>query len=179
MGMYSIYTFFQYFLGDVIKVAHPEQQTGILLVIITLMSIPTSIIAGSLSDRYGRKPLVYLSGGVMAAACTIFIAVGLFPTLTFTFTVAALFGLGYGAYMAVDWALGIDVLPAGDNAAKDMGIWHVSMVLPQMIAPAVSGMILTAFKSSSLLMGYTVIFALAAVWFILGTVFVRQIRGVR
>jgi hypothetical protein len=115
----------------------------------------------------------------MAAACTIFIAVGWFPNLTFTFIVAALFGLGYGAYMAVDWALGIDVLPAGESAAKDMGIWHVSMVLPQMIAPAISGVILNAFKSSSLLTGYTVIFAFAAVWFTLGTVFVRQVRGVR
>ncbi len=201
MGMYSIYTFFQYFLGDVIKVPHPERQTGNLLAIITLTSIPTSIIAGSLSDRYGRKPLVYLSGAIMAAACTIFIAVGRFPSLTFTFTVAALFGLGYGAYMAVDWALGIDVLPAGDDVAKDMGIWHVSMVLPQMIAPAISGLVLTAFKNGTalrlleslgagpgalntvsshpLLTGYTVIFALAALWFILGTVFVRQIRGVR
>jgi hypothetical protein len=27
--------------------------------------------------------------------------------------------------------------------------------------------------------GYTVVFGLAAVWFILGTVFVRQVRGVR
>ena len=115
MGMYSVYTFFQYFLGDVIKVAHPAQQTGILLFIITLMSIPTSIIAGSLSDRCGRKPLVYISAAVMAVASTIIIAVGLFPSLTFTFSVAALFGLGYGAYMAVDWALGIDVLPAGKD----------------------------------------------------------------
>ena len=115
----------------------------------------------------------------MAVACTIFIAVGRFPNLTFMFVVGALFGLGFGAYLAVDWALGIDVLPAGEDAAKDMGIWHVSMVLPQMIAPAISGMILTAFKSSSLLLGYTMIFALAAIWFILGTVFVRQVRGVR
>jgi Na+/melibiose symporter-like transporter len=200
MGMYSVYTFFQYFLGDVIKVPHPEQQTGNLLAIITLTSIPTSIVAGILSDRYGRKPLVYLAGGIMALACTIFIAVGRFPSMTFTLAVAALFGLGYGAYSAVDWALGIDVLPAGEDVAKDMGIWHVSMVLPQMIAPAISGLVLTAFKDGAvsrlltalgagttaldavrthaLLLGYTVIFAIAAAWFILGTVFVRQIRGV-
>jgi MFS family permease len=116
---------------------------------------------------------------VMALASTIFIAVGLFPSLTFTFIVAALFGLGYGAYMAVDWALGIDVLPAGEDAAKDMGIWHVSMVLPQMIAPAVAGLTLNALKGTSLLAGYTVVFGMAAVWFVLGTLFVRQVRGVR
>src|SRR5262249_57239358 len=114
---------------------------------------------------YGRKPLVYLSGGVMALASTIFIAVTLVPSLTFTFSVAVLFGLGYGAYLAVDWALGIDVLPAGEDAAKDMGIWHVSMVLPQMIAPAITGMTLSALKSTSLLLGYTLVFMMMTVWF--------------
>jgi len=60
-----------------------------------------------------------------------------------------------------------------------MGIWHVSLVLPQMIAPALTGIILSAFKQHSLLLGYTVVFSLTAVWFVLGTVFVRQVRGVR
>ena len=32
---------------------------------------------------------------------------------------------------------------------------------------------------ASLQAGYTVVFAMAAFWFILGTVFVRQVRGVR
>jgi hypothetical protein len=60
-----------------------------------------------------------------------------------------------------------------------MGIWHVSLVLPQMLAPAITGLTLTALKPTGLLVGYTVVFVLTAVWFILGTVFVRAIRGVR
>jgi hypothetical protein len=93
--------------------------------------------------------------------------------------IGALFGVGYGAYQAVDWALAIDVLPQGDSAAKDMGIWHVSLVLPQVIAPALTGVILAALKPHSLLLGYTLVFTATAFWFILGTVFVRQIRGAR
>jgi hypothetical protein len=60
-----------------------------------------------------------------------------------------------------------------------MGIWHVSLVLPQIFAPALTGITLSAFKGTSLLLGYTVVFVLTAIWFVLGTVFVRQIRGVR
>ena len=60
-----------------------------------------------------------------------------------------------------------------------MGIWHVSLVLPQVLAPALTGVILSSLKQDSLLFGYTVVFAVTAVWFILGTVFVRQIRGAR
>ncbi|HEU5310808.1 MAG TPA: MFS transporter, partial [Candidatus Eisenbacteria bacterium] len=62
---------------------------------------------------------------------------------------------------------------------KDMGIWHVSLVLPAMLAPALTGVILAALKETSLLLGYTAVFVLTALWFILGTIFVKQIRGVR
>ena len=179
MGIYSVFSFFQFFLRDVIRVQDPPLQTSYLIAIIIGAGIPTSLVAGKLSDRYGRKPLVYLSGGLMALAAVIFIAVGFHPSLSLMFWVGALFGVGYGAYQAVDWALAIDVLPKGEAAAKDMGIWHVSLVLPAMLAPALTGVILAAFKGTSLLLGYTAVFVLTAVWFILGTAFVRQIRGAR
>ena len=115
----------------------------------------------------------------MALASVIFIFVAFKPSLAFTFTVGALFGIGYGAYQAVDWALAVDVLPKGEAAAKDMGIWHVSLVLPQVLAPAITGFTLTAFKPVGLLLGYAVVFVLTALWFVLGTVFVRAIRSVR
>lgn len=180
MGVYSVFTFFQYFLADVIKTPDPTTQTSYLIAIIISMGIPTSIIAGSLSDKHGRKPLVYLSGGIMAVASAIFIGVAFNPSLGFCFAVAALFGIGNGAYTAVDWALAVDVLPSGEDAAKDMGIWHIAMVLPQILAPFVTGTVLTLFKVQGMLLtGYTVVFVMTAIWFVLGTVFVRQIRGVR
>jgi Na+/melibiose symporter-like transporter len=179
MGIYSVFTFFQFFLQDIIHTQNPVEQTSYLIAIIIGAGVPTSLVAGALSDRHGRKPLVYLSGGLMALASVIFIGVAFAPSLAFTFVVGALFGVGYGAYQAVDWALAIDVLPKGEAAAKDMGIWHVSLVLPQVLAPAVTGFTLTALKPAGLLLGYTVVFVLTAVWFILGTVFVRAIRGVR
>jgi hypothetical protein len=127
----------------------------------------------------GRKPLVYLSGGLMALVSLVYIFVIFSPSLTLTFIMGGLFGVGYGAYQAVDWALAIDVLPSGENVAKDMGIWHVALVLPQIIAPAITGLTLNALKDTSLTLGYSVVFSLTALWFILGTIFVRQIRGAR
>ncbi len=179
MGIYSVFTFFQFFLRDVIRVENEVLQTSYLIAIIIATGIPSSLLAGRLSDRFGRKPLVYLSGALMALTSIVFIIVGFFPSLAFMFWVGAVFGFGYGAYQAVDWALAIDVLPKGESAAKDMGIWHVSLVLPQILAPALTGITLSAFKGTSLLLGYTVVFALTAIWFVLGTVFVHQIRGVR
>jgi Na+/melibiose symporter-like transporter len=177
MGIYSVFSFFQYFLGDVLRLERPEVHASYLIGIIIAAGIPTSLLAGALSDRVGRKPLVYLSGGIMAAASLAFIAAGAGQSLAAIFTVGALFGIGYGAYQAVDWALAVDVLPPGGDTAKDMGLWHVALVLPQVLAPALSGALLTGIKPMSLLGAYVAVFAVAATWFVLGTVFVRRIRS--
>src|SRR5262249_14934691 len=175
----SVFTFFQYFLKDVVRSENPARDTSYMIGIIIAAGIPTSLLAGALSDHVGRKPLVYGSGGVMALASLLFIGGGRAPSVPAMFWIGALFGIGYGAYQAVDWALAVDVLPQGGSAAKDMGIWHVSLVLPQVLAPTLTGVILSSLKQESLLFGYTVVFMVTAAWFILGTVFVRQIRGAR
>src|SRR5262249_20645357 len=68
MGIYSVFTFFQFFLMDVIHAQNPVQQTSYLIAIIIAAGVPTSLLGGALSDRHGRKPFVYLSGGLMALA---------------------------------------------------------------------------------------------------------------
>ena len=125
--------------------------------------------------------MVYLSGALMGIVCLVFI-------LSHNFTVAVLmgivFGLGYGAYQSVDWALVSDVLPSVDDYAKDMGVWHVADVLPQIVATPVAGVLLDNFQRVGKAqnvpnLGYTVIFLLAVVFFAFGTIFVARIKKVR
>lgn len=179
MGIYSVFSFFQYYLGDVIGVHDPEKEASYLVGVIIAAGAPTSLVAGALSDRVGRKPLVFLSGSVMAVAALAFILAGLGQSMGWIFWVGALFGVGYGAYQAVDWALAVDVLPPGDGAGKDMGIWHVALVFPQVLAPALSGFLLAALKPVSLIGGYVAVFVLTATWCVLGTVLVSRVRGAR
>ena len=92
----------------------------------------------------------------------------------------ALFGAGYGLYYAVDWALACDTLPDQAQAAKDMGLFHVAYTLPQVVMPAVMGVVLDrANAAGGAGAGYRVIFGAAGVCFVLGTVFVARIRSVR
>jgi MFS family permease len=192
MGIYTVQEFLQYYLGDVIgapfvlagvgTVAQaPEEAVSFFLLPLLLGSIISSLIAGVLSDRHGRKIMVYLSGALMGAVALVFI---LFHSFTLAVLMGVIFGLGYGAYESVDWALASDVLPSMDDYAKDMGVWHVAMVFPQVIATPIAGFLLDNFqrigKAQNIPnLGYTVIFLLAVVYFIFGTVFVRQIRGAR
>src|SRR5439155_19338431 len=108
--------------------------------------------------------------------------------LTTLYLLGLAFGVGYGAYSAVDWALACDVLPNREtSASRDMGIFHIAYTLPQVFAPALLGPVLYYLNSSHGLAGlaigrnagYRAVFASAALWFALATVMVRQIRKVR
>ena len=148
-------------------------------------------VAGSTNSgaaRIGRrKPFVYISGAIQALAASVVIFSLVSSTLAL-YAVGLLFGIGYGMYYAIDWALACDVLPDKENASgRDMAIWHISLTLPQVIAPAVAALLLTYLNGTHHLLGMTtghnlgfrVVFGSAALWFTLGTVFVSRIRGVR
>ena len=192
MGIYTVQEFLQYYMGDVIgapfvlagvgKLADtPEQAVSFFIMPLMLGAIIITLVAGVLSDRYGRKLMVYLSGALMGLVALVFV---LFHSFTLAVFMGVIFGLGYGAYESVDWALASDVLPSMDDYAKDMGVWHVAMVLPQVIATPVAGFLLDNFQRVGRAqnipnLGYVVIFMVAVVYFIIGTVFVKQIKGVR
>lgn len=130
-----------------------------------------------MSDKVGRKRMVYLSGGLQALVPAIFI---FFGDYTMALLLGIVFGLGYGAYQAVDWALASDVLPSADDYAKDMGVWHIAFTMPQILAVPLAGALLDRFQilgqSIGLpTLGYTVIFSLAVSYFALGTYFVHKI----
>ena len=192
MGVYTIQEFLQYYMGDVVgspyilagfgEVAKtPEEAVSFFLPALLLGAILLSLVAGVLSDRYGRKLMVYVSGALQGI-----VALVLIFTHNFTLTVlmGVVFGLGYGAYQSVDWALASDVLPSMDDFAKDMGVWHIALVLPQVIATPFAGFLLDNFQRVGRAqnlpnLGYTVIFSIAVIFFALGTFFVKQIKGVR
>ncbi|HSV73209.1 MAG TPA: MFS transporter [Chthonomonadales bacterium] len=179
MGMFTVQPFMQYYLADHLGVENPERTAGILLAIILVGSSVTGIIGGRLSDRIGRKPVIYVANGTIAAASLGFIFV---DSLEVAFVIAVVYGLGYGAYYSVDWALACDVLPNQHEAAKDMAVWNVSMVLPQAIAAPIGGWLLSAHRlpdGGYAEQGYAALFALSAVQLALGAILIRNVRGAR
>jgi MFS family permease len=177
LGIYTIQTFLQYYMRDVVGVTHPEQQTTNFVILVSLTSLVSTFAAGWLSDRFGRKRIVYISGGLMALVGFVFIIT---HALSLVIAAGAVFGLGYGAYQSVDWALVADVLPSQNNFARDMGIWNISLSLPQIIAPVLGGPLIDSFtRQGHPALGFQLLFAVAVVYCVLSTVAVRYIRGVK
>lgn len=177
-GVWAIFPFLFFFFRDVVRVDHPDQFQSIWLLVVLLAAMPFGVFGGAISDRYGRKRFVYASGALQSLVALIFIA--LFPTaIPLVIVMGVAYGVGYGLYYAVDWALACDTLPDRSKTAKDMGLFHVAVTLPQTIVPGVAGPVLDAFNRQSANSGYRVVFASAIVFFLLGTVLVSRIRSVR
>jgi MFS family permease len=189
MGFYTVQPYLQFYLGHIIGVPYEQRvmTTAYVFIVILGFATITGLIGGKVSDRIGRKRVVYVANSVIAAAC---LAFPFGHSMQFVYIVSALFGLGYGAYYSVDWALGCDVLPNQEDAAKDMAVWHIALVLPQTLTPPLAGLILAAFKGAPEIVdgkpvavyafpGYLIIFCLAAAFMLLGAILLRNVRKVR
>ncbi len=177
LGIYTIQTFLQFYLRDAVGVPNPEQETTSFVIIVSLTSLGSAFVAGWLSDKFGRKRMVYLSGGFMAVVGLVFIIT---QSLPIVLVAAAIFGLGYGAYTSVDWALVADVLPSHKNYARDMGVWNISLSLPQVIAPILGGPLIDHFTATHQpILGYQVLFGMSIIYCLIGTAAVSFIRGVK
>lgn len=191
LGFYSIQPFINYYLIDQIGVSPKDVDAvaPILLAVILFTSSISGILGGSISDRIGRKKVVYYANATIAITSIGFIFC---TTVPMVLIVGVLFGLGYGAYVSVDWALGTEVLPSKDNAAKEMAVWHIAMTLPQSIGAPLAGYALAAYGMTKEVIpgiddpvihyqdiGYATIFIIAAVCFALGAILLKNVRGVR
>ena len=189
LGIFSILPFMELYFRDVVRTKDAGADSAFWLLAVIAGAIIPSMVGGVLSDRTGRRKLfVYISSAMQAAVVSVLLF-GLIRSLTLLYILGILYGIGYGAYYAVDWALACDVLPNREEAAgRDMALWHVSFTLPQVLAPAILAGFLHFLNqpghqllgvTSGHDLGFRFIFGSAALWFILGTVMVSRIRGVR
>jgi Major Facilitator Superfamily len=180
MGIWSIFTFLLFYVQDVVGIANPTNVLPALLGVGAVVAIPASMIGIRLAARYGIVEVVRGTSWIMAAAAICYVLIALRPSLIVLIPVVIVFSASYGAYQAVDWALALAVLPSSSGAGKDMGIWHVSMVLPQIVGPATTGWLISGLKSAtSANVAYTVAFGIAALWFVLASMLVGRVRLVK
>lgn len=176
MGAFSILPFLQYFLVDVMRDPKAIVHGSLLMGITGVVTLPVALVAGRRADRSGPWRIVWISGWVMATATAVYLVDCFLPSWPFTIVVAVVFGAASVAYQAVDWALALSVLPdGGRRAGKDMGIWHLSLVLPQSVAPLLAGALLDRAKHVSVSGAYALVFLMTACWYALGTLQIRKL----
>jgi len=164
-----------YFLRDAVHYQRlfPGQTAAdgllILILIYTGCVVLTSIVGGIISDRRGRRKMLVTVSGLLMAAAAVLLA--LFQTWPASLAAAVLFGMGYGAYIAVDQALITQVLPKARDRAKDLGIINIAIVCPGAIGALIAAPLVS-------LAGYPALFTATAVVAIAAAVGVWKIKSV-
>jgi MFS family permease len=166
-----------YFLQDAVhyeQIFHGQSAArgvSTFQLILTALLLVSSIGSGILSDRTQRRKLFVTTAGIIMALALLLLA--FFPSWLFVELAAAVFGLGYGIYVAVDLALVIQVLPSARNRGKDMGVINIAGTLPQVIAPALIGVVIGTTHS------YLLLFSLAAIFSLLAASLIPRIKSVK
>jgi MFS family permease len=121
---------------------YTESQAGVvfvaMLVAVGTGSLAAVVPSSRLSDRIGRKPVIYaacLAGAIGAAI------VAVATTQVLAIAGAALFGIAAGTFLAVDWALMTDIIPR-ESAGRYMGMSNVATGSAPLFAAALGGLVL-------------------------------------
>ncbi len=116
-----------------------EHDSGIvfipLVALVALGTVASVVPAARISDRVGRKRVIWASCAVSATGLAI---VASAPNLPIAFVGALLYGISAGMFLAVDWALMTDIIPKA-SSGRYMGLSNVATASAGVLAVAVGG----------------------------------------
>jgi len=144
----------------------------VMLVTIVVANVLAIIPSARISDRIGRKPVIY-------ASCLIgFIGIALAalaPAVPLAIVGGALFGASAGTFLAVDWALMTDIIPKA-SSGRYMGLSNVATTSSTVIAVATGGLLLDAVNLGfGLGAGPRAAYLLGAVYYVIAALTLRPV----
>ena len=170
----TVVSFLLYYLQDTIGLG--EEGAGrfqpILILTATVAGLVGTVLAGKALQRLTKKTLVYMASAVIGQAALIF---AFTSSKELVLVLGFLFGAGWGAFQAVDWALAVNLLPKG-GAARYMAVWHVCMTVPQIIAPLFGRIADALNKSYGPGLGWRAAMLSTVIYLIIGTLLLRRVQ---
>ena len=171
LGQSMVSAFSLYILQDYIHL--PEglgaaQGVATTTTIALVATVVATVIAGPLVDRFAHH-----RGFVLASSITGAVAIFLpflWPTWTAFLIQATISGFALGLYLGVDLALATLVLPKTGDEGRDLGVFHIAVMLPQVASPFFASLVVT------FLGGYASLFVVSALVALFGSVAVLRVR---
>lgn len=162
------------YLGRAFGMSKEEANAMYLWLLVVVITANTIAIlpASRLSDRIGRKPVIYAACGAGAIGVALVAAA---PTIPIALVGAALFGAASGSFLAVDWALMTDIIPRV-SAGRYMGLSNVATQSSTPLAIAVGGVVLDLVTSAgNEALSPRVVFSIGVVLYLLAAVTLRPV----
>ncbi|MFL5725338.1 MAG: MFS transporter [Chloroflexota bacterium] len=112
----------------------------IALVLVVLGNLVSIVPSARISDRIGRKPVIYTSCVIGFVGITL---AAVAPGVPIAVIGAALFGASAGTFLAVDWALMTDIIPRA-SSGRYMGLSNVATTASTIFAVMTGGLVIDA-----------------------------------
>ena len=177
LGLALFMTYVEYYFARVQHITNFVQVTALVAVLALGGGVVSGVVFGILSDHLKRRaPVVCIATLCMSATSLAFVITSS-NLLGWLWPLGVLFGLGYGAYTSVDWALSVDALPSLETAGESLGMWNATMNLPAILAPLLGSLIINiANRFGNLELGYRLVFLVASLFLIVAAVSVLFVR---
>jgi MFS family permease len=144
----------------------------IVLVAVVIANVIAIVPAARLSDRIGRKPVIY---GSCAVGLSGILIAALAPSVPIAILGATLFGASGGAFLAVDWALMTDIIPKAASG-RYMGLSNVATTSSTLFAVATGGLLLDAVNGVlGLGAGPRAAYLLGALYYVIAAITLRPV----
>ncbi len=177
VGSTNLASFAVYFLQgrlglDGELAAKPASQ---LLLVVGVFILILVLPSGWLADRFGRKPLLAISGLIASLGTLVLI---LANHMTLIYTGGVLVGAATGLFYSANWALGTDLAPK-DQAGRYLGISNLAGAGAGAIGAYIGGPIadlFTKYLPGQPGFGYVVLFAIYGSLFLFSVFVLSKIK---
>lgn len=140
LGAYNVTGFGLLYFSRTHGLAADEADSTLFLTtaIVGILTLLAALPAGRLSDRFGRRQVIWAASALCAVAM---VGVTFAPSPAFAIAAWVPFGIGIGTFLSADWALMADVIPK-DATGRYMGILNAGTAIAGPVFIAIGGPIM-------------------------------------
>ena len=167
VGSTNLAGFMLYFLQEKFDLVQEEAAgpASTVIMFVGVFILVTALPSGWLSDRFGKKLLVAVSGLLAAVGTAIVV---LIPSMVALYVGGCVIGAGVGLFYSANWALGTEIVPQ-KQAGRYLGISNLAGAGAGAVGAYIGGPIGDS-------IGYTPLMAVYGVLFVLS---IFALQGVR
>jgi len=174
-GINALLAWFVVFFNQTLRLSTEDKAlvVPVTQVVVALVTVAATFPSARISDRIGRKPVIYVAcliGGIGLAIAA------LAPSVPIFILGGVLLGAAAGTFLAVDWALMTDIIPKAASG-RYMGISNIAVAAAGTLAGVLVGPLIDIVGNGKqeLPEGPRVAWLAAVGFFVLAAVFLRWV----
>ncbi len=162
LGAYAVTRFVAAYFEDSHGLSRDDATLYLFIgtLVVGLMTAAAAVPGGRLSDRFGRRRVIWAAAAVVALGLVL---VAVAPTPELGIAAFVPFGLGMGIFLSADWALMADVIPK-HTSGRYMGILNAGTAMAGPAYLVVAGPLRDLFGGVDLGLGPRVAIAIGVLY---------------